>query len=197
MKENYEDDGERVFQMMYKCNRPTSKSEVVAYFKGEIGGTGIQEILDDLEQEGRLVTKTYGKSKIYLVNQDLFQNEEDVKLSAELQEYEEKKKLLEDETNAINMEIRMLDKMLSIEQLEESIGLLDRAVGDNSERLENFRNGERKVSKKDMESARKSYEKAQSGLKKIRRIFNEVVERLSEGMDMKKSEVYEEIGIEV
>ncbi|AFN82420.1 Tat binding protein 1-interacting protein [Encephalitozoon romaleae SJ-2008] len=197
MKEDYEDEEERVFQMMYKCNRPTSKSEIMAYFKGEIGGTAIQEILDYLESDGRLVTKTYGKSKIYLVNQDLFQSEEDVKLNAELQEYGEKRKILEEEISTLDAEIKMLDKMMSINQLEESIKILDKTVKDNQERLESFKNGGREVSKKDMENAKKKYERAQSGLKKIRRIFNEVIERLSEGMDMKKSELYEEIGIEV
>ncbi|AFM97707.1 Tat binding protein 1-interacting protein [Encephalitozoon hellem ATCC 50504] len=197
MKEDYDDDEERVFQMMYKCNRPTSKSEIVAYFKGEIGGTAIQEILNYLESDGRLVTKTYGKTKIYLVNQDLFQNEEDVKLSTELQGYEEKIKLLAEEIGSLDAEIKMLDKMMSIDQLEESIEALDRTVKDNQKRLEGFRDGGREVSKKEMDGAKKKYERAQSGLKKVRRIFNEIVERLSEGMDMKKSELYEEIGIEV
>ncbi|KAG5858927.1 TBPIP/Hop2 winged helix domain-containing protein [Encephalitozoon hellem] len=197
MKEDYDDDEERVFQMMYKCNRPTSKSEIVAYFKGEIGGTAIQEILNYLESDGRLMTKTYGKTKIYLVNQDLFQNEEDVKLGTELQGYEEKIKLLAEEIGSLDAEIKMLDKMMSIDQLEESIEALDRTVKDNQKRLEGFRDGGREVSKKEMDGAKKKYERAQSGLKKVRRIFNEIVERLSEGMDMKKSELYEEIGIEV
>ncbi|CAD24967.1 RIBOSOME RECYCLING FACTOR [Encephalitozoon cuniculi GB-M1] len=196
MKENYEDDEEAVFQMMYRCNRPTSKSEVVAYFKGEIGGTAIQEILDCLEESGRLITKTYGKSKIYLVNQDLFRNEEDTKLDMEIQRYEEKKRALADEASSVDAEIRVLDKMLSIEQLQESINSLDEVVRNNSKRIESFKSGRREITKKDMSNAKKGYERAHSMCKKIRRIFNEIIEKLSEGLDMKKSELYEEMGIE-
>lgn len=196
MRPEHEDDQESVFQMMYRCNRPTSKTEVVAYFKGEMGGTAIQEALEGLEESGRLVTKVYGKSKIYLVNQELFQDEEDVELDKEIQGHEKEIKALREEADSVDAEIKMLEKMLSIEKLEESIESLDKAIKSNSERLEGLRSGGREVTKKDMSIARKGYEKAQSTLKKIRRTFNEVVERLSEGMDMKKSDLYEEIGIE-
>lgn len=192
-----DDDKESVFQMMYKCNRPTVKAEVVAYFKGEIGATAVQDILDILESEGCLITKIYGKSKVYLVNQDLFSKDEDVELDREVSEYESKLAMLKSDAEAVGKEIELFGKMLPIEQIVEQIDATSARIEENKRRLNKLQNDEIEVDSKDMAAAKKGYEKAVCTLKRMKKIFNEVIEKLSEGLDMKKSLLYEEIGIEM
>lgn len=191
------DDKERIYQMLYKCNRPTSKAEVMASFKGEIASTNIQEALDKLEKSGRIVTKTYVKTKIYLVNQDMFQNEADGELEDKIEAYAKESEDLKGELVSLNNEIEVLDKILSIEQLKEKITSLMETTAANETKLKELKSGGREISKKDMADAAKAHTKTSAMLKKVKRIFNEILEALSEGMDMKKAQLYEELGIEV
>jgi 26S proteasome regulatory subunit (ATPase 3-interacting protein) len=193
-----EDYKESVFQMMYKCNRPTVKAEIVAYFKGEIKPTALQDILDILESEGSLITKVYGKSKVYLVNQDLFNHDEEgEELDRELSEYESRLAVLKSDAELVGKEVEMLSKILSIEQMIEQIDVISTRIEESKERLNKLQNNEIEVDSKDMAAAKKGYEKAVCTLKRMKKIFDEVIDKLSEGLDIKKSQLYEEIGIEV
>ncbi|KAM0672336.1 Tat binding protein 1-interacting protein [Ordospora colligata] len=193
-----EDYKESVFQMMYKCNRPTVKAEIVAYFKGEIKPSVLQDILDTLENEGSLITKIYGKSKVYLINQDLFNyDEEGEELDRELNEYESRLAVLKSDAELVEKEVEMFNKILPIEQIIEQIDMISARIEDNKERLNNLQNNEIEVDSKDMAAAKKGYEKAICTLKRMKKVFDEVIDKLSEGLDMKKSQLYEEIGIEV
>lgn len=190
-------DDERIFQMLYKCNRPTSKTEVGAYFKGEIGPTGIQNALDRLENDGKVVTKGYGKTKIYLVNQDVFQEEDNGELEKKIERHMEESGALRRELESLEVEVDAINNVLSMEELNERIGAVTETTEANRVRLMEIRSCGREISKKDMASAAKAHAKTMNALKKVKKVFNEMIETLSEGMDMKKSQLYEEMGMEM
>lgn len=186
---------EAIFQMLYRCNRPTAKSEISANFKGEMSATEIQKSLDSLEKSRRLETKTYGKIKVYLVSQDTFQDEDDGGINKSIAEHGRESEQLRKELAALNSEVESLSNMLSMEQLVEGIAVLTESTAANEARLAGLKDG-RQISRKEMGDAAKMHAKAAAALKRVRKLFGELVELLSEGMDMKKSQLFEEIGIE-
>lgn len=193
-EDNYD---EEVFQMLYKCNRPTAKSEIAATFKGEISAANIQSSLNSLESAGRVITKLYGKTKIYLVNQEVFMDESKIELDQKIEKYSKENEVLRSKLDSLNGEIEVVDGMLSIEELHDGIRSLSELTAANEVRLRDLKSGGREVSKEDMTDAVKTHGKTMAMLRKVRRIFNQMIETLSEGMDMKKAQLYEEMGIEM
>jgi len=57
---------------MEKHNRPYGYQDILNCFQGRLKKPLCQKVMDELSQAKILSVKEYGKAKIYLINQDLF-----------------------------------------------------------------------------------------------------------------------------
>jgi 26S proteasome regulatory subunit, ATPase 3, interacting protein len=142
------------------------------------------------------VAKVYGKSKIYLVNQSLFEKQDCTEIDEKIREHKRRCESLREEVEELNAEILVLDKLLSFEELEKRIAALEQQVANNEARLGELKSGGRAVLQKDMSVASKALAKAAGNYRSVKKIFDNLVEILCEGMDVKKTQLYEDAGIE-
>ena len=71
---------QQVYDYMKQQNRPYSVSDVFTNLRKQVGKTNLTRIMDKLETEGKLVSKTPSKTKIFLISQDQFEAIPDGKL---------------------------------------------------------------------------------------------------------------------
>ena len=57
---------------MEKNNRPYSVQDILNNFKGRLKKPLCEKVMTDLTEEKIFTLKEYGKAKVYLINQDLF-----------------------------------------------------------------------------------------------------------------------------
>lgn len=105
----------QIAEYMEKQNRPYSVQNIIDNFGGRLKKTQTQRIMDELSSSQILTCKEYGKQKVYLVNQELF-NET---TNDELRILDEQVKVRKDEYDILQTELKALQAKLK----EVSVGM--------------------------------------------------------------------------
>ncbi|KAF6147117.1 hypothetical protein GIB67_036836 [Kingdonia uniflora] len=195
------DNGEGiVLNFVNEQNRPLNAQNVAdALQKFNLKKTGVQKSLDCLADAAKISFKEYGKQKIYMARQDLFQIpttqdlEQMKKLNATLQlELEDQKRV----TTQIEGEIRALHSNLTLEQISTKEATLRIEVEKMEEKLNKLRDGISLVRPEDRKLIEGMFEEKISQWKKRKRMFKDLWDTITENSPKDVKEFKEELGIE-
>ncbi|KIZ06400.1 hypothetical protein MNEG_1546 [Monoraphidium neglectum] len=189
-----------VLALVRQHNKPFNAVGVGDYLavKG-IKKTAVQKALDSLAAAGKLTAKEFGKTKIYLPPQDglevLSKEELDAKkaelkaLQAELAE--EQKGLRETEE-----ELRGWETSLTAEQLRKQVEELKAKAAAQATKLEGLSSGATLVTADERAAVEKAFVAAMDAWRKRRGIFRGIWDTISEGLEGKQADLFEEIGVD-
>ncbi|CAI8032607.1 Homologous-pairing protein 2 homolog, partial [Geodia barretti] len=121
----------KILQYMLDQNRPYSAGDVFNNLHKEFGKTCVQRCLDQLVTEGKLVEKTYGKQKTYVINQSQFPDVDGSELNALDKEIAEVQKQLQESQShcqRLNSELSALNSSLTAEQASNQLRELEKEV---------------------------------------------------------------------
>ena len=201
-KENakIEDPKQCVYDYMKSQNRPYSLINIFDNLHGAVKKSQLQKILDELVSEGSLIVKEYN-TKIYLFNQeklDIKVSQADLdQLEKEISEQREKNKELREILNAKNNELRILTSTLTDEELELKIIDMQKEINNMKNKVEDIKNNKiEPVPPEKMNEVKTNYEEKIKNYKKTKKICEEIIGELSEGLEMSVKELYRKIGIE-
>ncbi|ELQ75920.1 TBP-1 interacting protein [Trachipleistophora hominis] len=177
-----------VLNHMELSYRPHSVQDLLIAFKNEIKKSALVNALDALVEKGRVISKAYNKSAVYLYN---YANAGDN--SGDMHEVEQCIKNVEQEINALKDSIARLREYPPDEHLI-------RMIGELREKKEKVRVEMEEIRKAGVDKAEydrlMSVYKRMAGIKKCRMgILRNVVGELCEGMGKKRGEIVEELGL--
>ncbi|KAL7689846.1 putative pairing protein [Plasmopara halstedii] len=202
-----EDAEEAVLDYMFKvrmhlsnANRPYSLLNVFENMHRAIAKPSLSKLLDNLVVKEKLVSKTYGKAKIYYVNQNLLpvpseedrhNVEEQIKLiSTECSALEQELKIAEATLSTITSQISNKDLDATLMQLEETVVTLEKKV-------ESMGQPDRvAVSPNRKDSLKRKFTKYHTAWVKRKRIAMDGINQIADGMEKKAKHVLDLVGIE-
>ncbi|TNV77411.1 hypothetical protein FGO68_gene16095 [Halteria grandinella] len=189
-----------IAEFMEKQNRPYSVQNMLDHFQQRIKKIQCQRIMDDLTGAQILTCKEYGKAKIYLVNQDLFPTTS----NDELLELDEQIKVRKDEFDVLNTDLKQLlakvkeaSQGMTNGEIEAEIASMKKEVTTLNKQLDPFKVGGRKlITQAEIAKAENMLKKAQLEWKKRKRGCMDVVDQVSESVDMNRKEFIKKLGLE-
>ncbi|KAJ0389953.1 hypothetical protein P43SY_011631 [Pythium insidiosum] len=113
---------------MRKTNRPYSMLNVFENLHRAVAKTALTKILDDLVDAGELASKTYGKAKIYYMNQDKLpipSEEERQDVEAQIKQVEADCVAVEQELKAAESALAGINSQISDADLEKTLAQLE------------------------------------------------------------------------
>ena len=188
-----------VFEYMKSQNRPYSAIDVFNNLHKAYGKTAIVKALESLAEKKKLLEKTYGKSKIYVVDQAQFPNVDDAIL-LELDNKIGAMKKCVDESSAklstLSSNLKALNSSLTSEDAAALLKKLKPEVEALEERLSVLKSNTVCI---DADQKRKINEKCKSMVgqwKKRKRMTTDLMNAVLEGYPKTKKQFIDEVGIE-
>ena len=129
--EKIENPKEFVLNYMKNQNRPYSLINIFDNLHGAIKKSQLQNILDSLTKEEKLIMKIYGSTKIYLCNQNLFPSvseEELNSLDKKINEKKDENKIIKDNINLKTNELKTITNSFTDEELNKKIKELKKEI---------------------------------------------------------------------
>ena len=195
-----DDPKQYVYDYMKTQNRPYSLINIFDNLHGAVKKSQLVKILDTLVDEGSLIMKEYN-TKIYLFNQDKL----DIKVSdadideiqKKIDEKREESKLLKDEITSKSNELKILTLSLTDDELKVRIKELKKELAKMKVKVDDIQNNKiDPVPLDKMNEAKENFQKELKVFKKTKKICTEIINDISDGLELKLSETYEKIGIE-
>ncbi len=189
-----------VYDYMKTQNRPYSLINIFDNLHGAIKKSQLGKILDALVEEGSLIMKEYN-TKIYLFNQDKL----DVKITdsdidaiqKEIDEKKEEHKKLKEVIASKANELKILTLSLTDEELKSRIKELKKELSKMKIKVDNIKENKiDPIPPEKMKEAKENFEKELKIFKKTKKICVEIINDISDGMELKIKDTYDKIGIE-
>lgn len=187
-----------VYDFLLKHNRPYSLNDVQNHTKE--GKAGVTKALALLVEEGKVVEKTYGKQKIYYVNQDMLEtlsDEELAELKEEIRVLSKRVSELSREDKRLDTELKNIHSLPSMAKLEQE----EMELRKEMERYEIKPDPSQKVDENyDPEEHRRIkiiHRRVTRELEKRKSIIADALEMILDGSGKTKDDLIEEIGLEI
>ncbi|XP_074601215.1 homologous-pairing protein 2 homolog [Brevipalpus obovatus] len=184
-----------VFEFLLKQNRPYSINEVQNHTKE--GKAGITRALTLLVEEGKIIEKTYGKQKIYYVNQDLLETlseEELSKLKNEIQELNKKVSDLSEAKKSLECNIKNIHSLPSMAELKQQELQLIEEI--ESFQVNPSQNIDVNYDPDEFKKIKRIHQKVTAERQKRKSIVEEALDMMLESTGKTKDELIEDIGLE-
>jgi len=185
---------------MKNQNRPYSLINIFDNLHGAIKKSQLQNILDSLTKEEKLIMKIYGNTKIYLANQNLFPSiseEELNSLDKKISEKKEENKIIRDNINLKNNELKTITNTFTDEELNKKIKDLKKELEIKKKKVDLIQNDQiEKINIDKMKIAEKNYEDSLKKYKKIKKICMGIFDQIAESMDSSTKKIMDKIGVE-
>ena len=110
-----------IAEHMEKHNRPFSVQDILNCFQGRLKKPLCQTVMDVLTEANILTLKEYGKAKVYLINQDLFDTASEEQLTI----LDEQIKVRKDEFGDFQTQVKQL-----------AVKFKEASIGDTNDKLE-------------------------------------------------------------
>jgi hypothetical protein len=193
------DPRQTVLDYMMAQNRPYSLINICDNLHGSIKKAQLQKILDSLTEEGELLCKEY-QSKIYLISQKNFRqidNKEMEELDIKLEKSTEELKDIKQTNNSLQTELKNILTKLSDEEINNQIKTTKESIKEMETKIKKIQDGSVKLLPLDQVKVFESnYEKAKLEYKKAKKIFGNVADTISDGLEMKRNNFLEMLNIE-
>lgn len=191
---------QQVLHFLKQQNRPYS-TQLVADNLAQFGVKKgpIQKALDSLSEQSKIICKEFGKTKIYMPIQDdaaqLGKEEMDAKIqrAAELTEkVKEEGEVIRDLKKAL----KDAQSCLTVEELESAVTELRQQAERQAEKLKTLQSGSVLIPVPERAAAEKEFAAGMAEWQKRRRIFRDIWNTMSENMEGKEKDLFEEMGID-
>ncbi|KAK8821820.1 hypothetical protein WA556_002265, partial [Blastocystis sp. ATCC 50177/Nand II] len=187
-----------ILKYLNEQNKPFNAQTIFDNLHKEVKKPYVVRILSKLAQEGKIIEKEYGKSKVYFADQNQFPSVSDQELKEmdnEINALTAESSSLQEELTRLRNEVKELSSSLTDEDLEKGIATMTEETKQMKERVEKLK-GSETIDPKELESLRTEVTRVQKIWRQRRNQCREMVGNLAEGMDKKDSEVNEMVGLE-
>ena len=189
-----------IAEFMEAQNRPFSVQNLIDNLSGRIKKTQTQRICDELWEDKILIVKEYNKTKVYMINQDIFPDTstEDLDLLDEQirirrVEWDE----LQNQLKELAIEVKRITTEPTNKELDDEIAKLEKEDKLLTKKLKNFgkkrKNVISEVEMKEIEAKMQEYIQE---WKKKKRGWMDMINVITENMDKNRKDFMEEIGID-
>lgn len=188
-----------ILKYMKSTNRPYSFINIMDNTRGVYKKKQLEKILDDLETEGHLIGKLYGKAKIYYYNQRLFPQVDEEKLLAmgvEMKELEDGLKGHKEALKQSQAEVRRLEKLQSTQEMRDEIETLKKKLESMDQELTKYKTEVKLVDDKDLLVLEKAREKMQVETRRRNKILKDVLDQVADALEIKVHEARAKLGLD-
>lgn len=175
-------DSLKIFLIFYFSNRPSSSTELAL----SLPKKALEAALTDLLDKDLIFQKIYNKAKLYMLNSSVCDY-------GDVEDLGESCAALKDSLRNIQKNLINIQNQLTENELEEKISLLESRIEKNKESLSKISSGELYTEEDVLLLSPKPLLKL---LKERRSIYKNILDILTENLNMKKKEFLEEVGIE-
>ena len=195
-----DDPKQYVYDYMKAQNRPYSLVNIFENLHGAVKKSQLAKILDALVDEGSLIMKEYN-SKIYLFNQDKLEikvSDADIEeIQKEIDIKREENKQLKEEIASKNNELKILTLTLTDDELKAKIKEMKKELAKMKIKVDDIKDNKiDPIPPEKMNEAKENFEKELKVFKKTKKICTEIINDISDGLELKLKDTYEKIGIE-
>ena len=130
-----------ILKYINEQNKPFNAQTIFDNLHKEVKKAYVVRILAQLAQDGKIVEKEFGKSKVYFADQNQFpvvEESEFQKMDEEINGLEEEMKSLQNEIGVLKSEQKELDSALTDADLEKEISSLTTETQQMQERVNNL-----------------------------------------------------------
>ncbi|KAG0226398.1 PSMC3 interacting protein [Actinomortierella wolfii] len=192
-----------ILEYLTKQNRPYGLNEILANLHNTIGKSEAQRALANLEENGKVITKLYGKQSIYCVNQanlTVSTPQELAHMDQEISRLQNRLADLKAENKQLSSKLSSINSELPTDELIRRTQTLAAKVSNNEEnrtRLEQLRAGTHVVSASEKQKVIKEMELHRKLWIQRKRLFKDIFGALTENMPGKPKDLLEELGIDM
>ena len=181
-------------------NRPYSLINIFDNLHGAIKKSQLGKILDALVDEGSLIMKEYN-TKIYLFNQDKLDikvTDADIEaVQKQIDEKREEHKKLKEEIASKQNELKILTLSLTDDELKTRIKEIKKELSKMKTKVDDIKSNKiDPIAPEKMNEAKENFEKELKVFKKTKKICLEIINDISDGLELKLKDTFEKIGIE-
>ena len=188
-----------VFKYMKSQNRPYSALDVFQNLHKKYGKTAIVKAMESLSEKNKLLEKTYGKSKIYVINQSQFAdvNDDELKeiddkiLQLDLSLKDSKSKLA-----ASSSELKSLTLSLTTEDALSLLQNLKSEIQELEKQLAEMKSNCVKIDATEKKQLTEQHKHVVGQWKKRKRMTCDIMNAVLEGYPKTKKQFLDEVGIE-
>lgn len=165
----------------------------------EVGKADVQRALTALVEDERIKEKTYGKVKIYYINQKERNKGKQVDVSKLDQMLNERRETLKELNNSIKEKessLKEYTNKLSKKELEEEIKTYEIKVKELEIKLKELDESKKKANEKENKYKKYDYEQVSNECRKRKRITKNIIDSIVEFGGKKKKQLLEDIGID-
>lgn len=188
-----------VFTYMKSQNRPYSVLDVFQNLHKKYGKTAITKAMEALSENCKLLEKTYGKSKIYVVNQSQFADVNDCELKDIDNKIQKLDKTLKDSQSKLASSSSELKSLASSLTTEDAISLLEKLkaeVKDLNQRLKSIKGNSVKIDANEKKRVVEQHKSIVGQWRKRKRMTSDLMNAVLEGYPKTKKQFLDEVGIE-
>ncbi|KAK2717106.1 homologous-pairing protein 2 homolog [Artemia franciscana] len=190
---------EGVLKYLIGQNRPYSVNDVVQNLHKEFGKTAVQKAVDVLVMEKKLKEKTYGKQKVYCVDQNLFpeiDEKELAQMDAEIAKLTEEIKKEELESKKVDQQLKELNSTLTTQEAKKSLNEISAQIEKLKVKLKSLSETQIQIPEEEKRQIQTENESSVKAWRKRKRICMDIAESILENYPKPKRELLEEMGIE-
>ncbi|GAB6032293.1 PSMC3 interacting protein [Chamberlinius hualienensis] len=190
---------EIVLDYMTSQNRPYSLVDIFTNLHGKYGKTALQKTLDVLVNQKKICEKSYGKQKVYVINQELLTAVSDVELKSMDTKILELNADLNDKTRSLKdaeMELNRLNSSLVTSEAQTLMDEIETELTSLNNRLKTLAENPNLVTAEDKKTITTNRDKYVKEWRKRRRCADDMLNAILEGYPKDKKALYEEIGVE-
>ncbi|KAF8788300.1 Homologous-pairing protein 2 like protein [Argiope bruennichi] len=189
----------QIFDYLKDQNRPYSVIDIHNNLHKEHGKTTVMKTLELLVTEGKVIEKTYGKQKIYFVNQNEFPNSDNAdlhKMDAEINNLTHTLNEIQQQIKNTENELNTLDKSLTTEEAESELLVLKNEIPKLKSKLQDLESNAGRVKPEEKDKLYETRKKYCKEWQKRKRLANDMLDAILEGYPKTKKHLLEEIFIE-
>ncbi|MCL4128774.1 UNVERIFIED_CONTAM: hypothetical protein GTU68_029210 [Idotea baltica] len=189
----------KIYDYLKQQNRPYSTNDIFLNLHKEFGKTAVQKSLDSLVEKGSIKEKTYGKQKVYVVNQDEFPPLDEAKLREmdfRIKELTEELQLKAKELAEVETKLKTLGASLTTEEAESQIKQIEMEIAGMEDSIQKVSSATVRVSRVEKERIEEDRNRKLKEWRKRKRLATEVLDAILEGYPKSKKELFQDIGIE-
>ncbi|GIY85759.1 homologous-pairing protein 2 homolog [Caerostris darwini] len=189
----------QILEYLKDQNRPYSVIDIFNNLHKEHGKTAVTKALETLVSEGKIKEKTYGKQKIYFIDQNEFQNSKDANLQQmdeEINNINQALKELQQQIKNAENELNTLDKSLTTEAAEVELLALKKELPNLKSRLQTLESNAGRIKPEEKDGLYEARKKSCKEWTKRKCLANDMIDAILEGYPKDKKHLFEEVGIE-
>lgn len=189
---------QEILEVIVSLNRPFSIQDLLITLKNSVTKTVLTKYLTDFTEKNQIINKTYGKTSIYCPKQEqeAISVEELENLDNEIEILQNENNQLKETFNEKSMLLGKITQYKDDKSLRNEIKETVQSITTLESRLTKIKSGgkidEKEVNNLDMQS-----KKLNAQLKEIKVKFGTIVDALCDGLNCKRKELFDEVGIEL